>query len=481
MLFQSTHRHIVTHGTDPGVTRLPVTTGFDDLGIAGRSRGRHIRITTIRNVEIAVVALGKIGLPLAVQFAESGHNVHGADISARTVDLVNSSQVPFPGETDLDTKLAEVVAAGRLDASTDVTEQVSRSDAVVIVVPLIVDDQARPDFTAMDAATEAIGKGLKPGTLVSYETTLPVGTTRNRFAPRLAELSGLTPGEDFFVCFSPERVYSGRIFADLRKYPKIVGGIDDASTAKAIEFYESVLQFDDRDDLARPNGVWDVGTAEAAELVKLAETTYRDVNIALANEFATFARGNGIDIFSVIDAANSQPFSHIHQPGISVGGHCIPVYPRLYLSNDPTAVVPAASREANERMPAFFAGLLAGALDKPISQARVLVLGLAYRGGVKEWAFSGTFPLVAELRRLGADVYVNDPLYSDDELRAFDFKPSAAGGSFDGVILHTDHVEYSALGPDRFDGIRVFVDGRDSLDPAPWEAAGVRYLGLRPE
>lgn len=432
-------------------------------------------------MEIAVVALGKIGLPLAVQFAASGHNVHGADISSRTVDLVNDGKVPFPGETDLDTKLGDVITAGRLDASTDVTEQVSRSDAVVIVVPLIVDDQARPDFTAMDAATEAIGKGLRPGTLVSYETTLPVGTTRNRFTPRLAELSGLTAGEDLFVCFSPERVYSGRIFADLRKYPKIVGGIDGLSTDKAVEFYESVLQFDDRDDLSHPNGVWDVGSAEAAELVKLAETTYRDVNIALANEFATFARSNGIDIFSVIEAANSQPFSHIHQPGISVGGHCIPVYPRLYLSNDPSAVVPAASREANEKMPAFFAGLLAGALDKPISDARVLVLGLAYRGGVKEWAFSGTFPLVAELERLGAHVYVNDPLYSDEELRAFGFEPSETGGSFDGVILHTDHAEYTQLGPEMFDGIQVLVDGRDSIDPTPWEEAGVRYLGLRPE
>lgn len=431
-------------------------------------------------MEIAVVALGKIGLPLAVQFAESGHNVHGADISDYTVELINSAQVPFPGETDLDTKLARVVSEGRLDASTDVTTQVARSEAVVVVVPLIVDEEARPDFTAMDAATDAIGKGLRPGTLVSYETTLPVGTTRDRFTPRLAELSGLTPGEDLFVCFSPERVYSGRIFADLRKYPKIVGGLDTASTERAISFYEAVLQFDERDDLARPNGVWDVGTAEAAELVKLAETTYRDVNIGLANEFAVFARSRGIDIFSVIEAANSQPFSHIHQPGISVGGHCIPVYPRLYLSNDPDAVVPAASRQANEKMPAYFAGLLTGALSKPISDSRVLVLGLAYRGGVKEWAFSGTFPLVEELRRLGATVCVNDPLYTDDELRAFDFEPAAAEGNFDAVILHTDHPEYLELRPDMFDGLRVMVDGRGVLDPSMWTAAGVRYLSLHP-
>lgn len=431
-------------------------------------------------MDIAVVALGKIGLPLAVQFASRGHRVHGADISERTVELVNSGTEPFPGEAELAERLVDVVDLGLLDASTDVTAQVSRSHVVVVVVPLIVDDQAHPDFAAMDVATDAIGRGLCPGTLVAYETTLPVGTTRERFTPRLAGLSGLTAGEDLFVAFSPERVYSGRIFADLRSYPKIVGGVDQQSARRAVEFYESVLTFDERDDLDRPNGVWDVGTAEAAELVKLAETTYRDVNIGLANEFARFARSRGMDIMSVIDAANSQPFSHIHRPGISVGGHCIPVYPRLYLSNDPGAVIPAAARAANEAMPAYYAGLLAGALGGSLVSRRVLVLGLAYRGGVKEWAFSGTFPLVDELHRLGADVHVNDPLYDDDELRAFGFEPSPASGHYHAVVLHTDHFQYRELSPETFEGLEVIVDGRSFLDRATWTAAGVQYLSIQP-
>ena len=135
--------------------------------------------------------------------------------------------------------------------------------------------------------------------------------------------------------FSPERVLTGRVFADLRKYPKLVGGIDPESEKRGIEFYESVLDFDERDDLPKPNGVWPMGSAEAAEMAKLAETTYRDVNIGLANQFARFADKNGIDVYAVIEACNSQPYSHIHQPGIAVGGHCIPVYPRLYLHNDP--------------------------------------------------------------------------------------------------------------------------------------------------
>lgn len=431
-------------------------------------------------MDICVVALGKIGLPLAVQFAESGHRVRGADVSRATVDQINAGVAPFPGEADLDEKLKSVIASGALTASTDTVDAVSQSEAVVIVVPLMVDAKAQPDFVAMDAATEAIGSGLRPGTLVSYETTLPVGTTRNRFTTRLAELSGLRPGDDFFVCFSPERVYSGRIFADLRKYPKVVGGVDAASTHKAIEFYESVLQFDERTDLARANGVWDVGSAEAAELVKLAETTYRDVNIGLANEFAVFARSADIDIFSVIEAANSQPFSNIHQPGISVGGHCIPVYPQLYLSNHPTALVPAASRAANDQMPGFFAGLLAGAFGGSLDGRSVVVLGLSYRASVKESAFSGTFPLVEALQTLGARVSVHDPLYRDDELTALGLTPTDLSERFDAAVLHTDHPEYSDLTPADLPGLTVLVDGRSSLDPGTWRSGGVQYLSLRP-
>ena len=144
----------------------------------------------------------------------------------------------------------------------------------MLVVPLFVDEEtAQPDFGWMDAATRSLAEHLTPGTLVSYETTLPVGTTRNRWKPLLEEVSGLREGEDFHLVFSPERVLTGRVFADLRRYPKLVGGLSEAGAQRAREFYEAVLTFDERDDLARPNGVWDLGSAEAAELAKLAEPT----------------------------------------------------------------------------------------------------------------------------------------------------------------------------------------------------------------
>lgn len=423
-------------------------------------------------MDICVVALGKIGLPLAVQFAAKGHRVQGADVSERVVRSVNDAVVPFPGEADLDVKLKEVVAAGLLTATMDTAAAVAESRAVVVVVPLFVDADGAPDFGWMDDATRAVGAGIRPGALVSYETTLPVGTTRSRWAPMLERESGLRAGRDFFVVFSPERVLTGRVFADLRRYPKLVGGIDVGSARRGVEFYQAVLDFDARADLGRPNGVWDLGSAEAAELAKLAETTYRDVNIGLANQFARFADTVGVDITKVIEACNTQPYSHIHQPGIAVGGHCIPVYPRMYLWNDPAATVVRAAREANVAMPDYAVDLLGAALGD-LTGVPVLVLGAAYRGGVKETAFSGVFPTVAALRRRGAVPYVSDPMYSAEELRELELPPHAGEG-VTAAVVQADHVEYRTLSAADLPGVTVLVDGRRVTDPSRWD--GVRRL-----
>lgn len=420
-------------------------------------------------MKIAVIALGKIGLPLAVQFASKGHEVVGVDINSAIVDAVNGAVEPFPGEELLQERLTELVPAGRLRATTDYAEAVPGADAVVIVVPLFVNDETwQPDFGWMDSATRSLAEHLTPGTLVSYETTLPVGTTRNRWVPLIEEISGLKESKDFYAAFSPERVLTGRVFADLRRYPKLVGALSDEGTRKVTEFYEAVLDFDDRTDLPRPNGVWDLGSVEASELAKLAETTYRDVNIGLANQFARFADRNGIDIYNVIEASNSQPFSHIHRPGIAVGGHCIPVYPRLYLFNDPDATVVRAAREANAQMPHYAVNLTVAACGGDLTGLRVAVLGAGYRGGVKETAFSGVFPTVQALRERGAEVLVHDPLYSDEELAAFGWTAYQFGEPLAAAIIQADHAEYSALTPADLPGVKVLLDGRNVTDASSW-------------
>jgi nucleotide sugar dehydrogenase len=413
-------------------------------------------------VRAVVVALGKVGLPLATLIARAGHEVVGCDIDRATVDLVSAGEPPFPGEEGLADALAEVVEAGRLTATAETTQAVAAgADLVIAVPPLLVDAQARPDWSTLDAVLADVGAGLRPGTTVSIETTVPVGTTRTRVAPVLAQRSGLRSEEDFFCVFSPERVYSGRVFRDLATYPKLLGGLSAAGEARGVELYRSFLTAE----------VWPMGSAEAAELTKLAETTYRDVNIALANEFAQFADRAGVDVDRVIAAANSQPFSHIHRPGVAVGGHCIPVYPRFYLGSDDRALLPAAARDVNQAMPEYAVGLLEAELGD-LAGARVLILGVAYRGDVKESAFSGAFGLRDALLGRGATPVAADPLYDDGELRALGFAPWD-GGAVAGAILQADHAAYRALSPADLPGVRAVVDGRGLLDPAPFAAAGV--------
>jgi UDP-N-acetyl-D-glucosamine dehydrogenase len=429
------------------------------------------------NGNIALVGLGKIGLPLAVQAAGKGFSVHGADVNPEVVRLISGGVPPFPGEDSLDKRLGEAVRAGRLTATTDTTTAVAASEIIIVVVPLVTNAAGEPDFSAVDAATVSVARGLQPGSLVIYETTLPVHTTRRRLAPALATGSGLRLGDDFSLCHSPERVSSGRIFADLRRYPKLIGGVDAHSAERAAAFYGTILDFDERPDLARPNGVWNLGSSEATELTKLAETTYRDVNIALSNEFARFACTAGIDIYQVIEAANSQPFSHLHRPGISVGGHCIPVYPRLYLAGDPGAQLPAVARQVNDAAPGQAVELLAD-LTGGLSGLRVAVLGAAYRSGVKETAFSGVFAIVRELARCGASPIVHDPLYGDAELRRLNLEPYRFGEQCDAAIMHTDHPEYRVLTPEHLPGIRALVDGRAITDASLWTAIPRRVLGI---
>jgi UDP-N-acetyl-D-mannosaminuronic acid dehydrogenase len=410
-----------------------------------------------------VVALGKIGLPLAAQIASRGHEVIGCDADRRVVDAVNAAEPPFPGEAGLDEALQETVGAGRLRAQTDTAAAVAEgADLVLAVPPLYVDDRARPDFSIVDAVVADIGRGLRPGTVVSIETTLPVGTTRGRIAPALAAQSGLESERDFHTVHSPERVFSGRVFRDLETYPKLVGGLTEAGEERAAALYRQFLDAE----------VWGMGSAEAAEMAKLVETTYRDVNIALANEFARAADARGLDIKQIIAAANSQPFSHVHRPGIAVGGHCIPVYPRFYLAGDPAARLPAVAREINEAMPSY-------AIDKlgDVRGQRVLVLGVAYRGGVKETGFSGAVALRDELAARGATAQFSDPLYDDDELRAEGFEPWD-GSPVDAAIVQADHAQYRTYGPDDLGGARRVVDGRDVLDAERFAGSGVQILRI---
>jgi len=423
---------------------------------------------------VAVVGLGKIGLPLAAQYAGKGMRVIGCDVDQAVVDAVNQGQAHIREEPGLEEAVASAVRAGRLSASADTRSAVGEADVVVVIVPLIVAAADAIDYSNVDAATRAVGRSLRRGALVVYETTLPVGTTRHRLAPMLEEESGLAAGTGFHLAFSPERVYAGRIFEDLRRYPKIVGGVDEASTAAAVDFYRSALDAE----------VWAVANTETAEFAKLAETTYRDVNIALANQLALYAASREVDVAEAFKAANSQPFSHLHRPSLGVGGHCIPVYPRFLLgdaTNGELSLV-REGRQTNDRMAEVGIGRLERLLGG-LEGKHVLVLGASYREDVKELAFSTVFPIVELLHRGGAQVTVVDPLFEPVELRGLkaDVARDAwvvAGKHVDAVVVQAWHSEFRDLDWSRFEGLKVVLDGRGSLDADTVRRAGATYVAI---
>jgi nucleotide sugar dehydrogenase len=420
---------------------------------------------------VAVVGAGKIGLPLAAQYASHGWRVVAVDIDPAVVATINAgrSHVDEPG---LDELVAEAHADGRLRATLDARAAAAESDVVVLIVPIVVDAAARPDRRAMEAAVDALAPGLRPGTLVIFETTMPIGDTRNRYAPRLAAASGLPVNDEetgLFVAFSPERVYTGATFANLATYPKLVGGLGPRSTERAVAFYRSVLDAD----------VVPMSSAEAAEFAKLAETTYRDVNIALANELARVADEAGVDVTEVIAAANSQPYSHIHQPGLGVGGHCIPVYPHFLLERAPSLKLVADARRINDGQTHLAVEMARQHLGE-LAGRTVLVLGLTYRAGVKELAFSRAIPLIGELAAEGAHVLGYDPLLDAAETERTGAASWSWGERSDGVvaiITQTADDRFASLDPGWFPELSLLIDGRNSLRDLPLPS-GVAYRGI---
>ena len=412
-------------------------------------------------MKVTVIGMGKIGLPLAVNFAINAAHVTGLDVQEKVVGQINSGIEPFPGEKDLEVYLKSCIAEGSLTATLDKSASISKAEVLVICIPLIIDENGQPDFNNIDDLAQDIGSNISIGTLVCFETTLPVGTTRNRFTVAVEAASGLKAGQDFFVVFSPERVLTGRVFQDLRRYPKLVGGVTDECTQRGVEFYRSVLEFDPRPELQRPNGVWAMKNAEAAEFAKVAETTYRDVNIGLANEFALYADSMSVDILEVIEASNSQPFSHIHTPGISVGCHCIPVYPRFYMWGNSESQIVTAARLRNLDMPARAVRQIKDEVGY-LNGLKIGVFGITYRAGVKEAAFSGALDLLNYLEQENVNVFGFDPFYSEEEIVNFGYQGVADLSGLVGVIIHTDHPEFKTIDFESYVNLKFIYDGRRS-------------------
>lgn len=418
-----------------------------------------------------VVGGGRMGLPLACVFGKHGASVTVADINTSLVDTINRGACPYeePGLAEL---IAELHGAGRLRATTDTGAATAEADTVVVIVPAHLTPDRDIDFSVLRAASADIGRGLKPGTLVTYETTVSVGGTRRNLIPVLEETSGLRAGPDFHVAYSPERVKANLVLGRLETTPKVVGGLDDASRRRAVAFYGEFL--------GAP--VDDVGTLEAAELTKLLGMLYRDVNIALVNELAAFSEAAGIDFERARRAANTDGEANLLVPGIGVGGHCTPVYPyfmtRASRRLGITQRLSEAAREINDNQPIRQLERLA-AEWKPLADRRIHILGLGFRPGVKVDTFSPAYTLRDELTRQGARFTLEDPYYSKEEIEQAGFEIGTVEEA-EAVVLNTAHPEFTR--PDfaawRAAGVEAVLDGRNAWDREAAEAAGLLYFGI---
>jgi len=402
---------------------------------------------------IAIVGAGYVGVPLAHVFADAGHKVLLIDVVAERVEQLNK------GDSYIEDVPSDVlkrhVDAGLLEATTDYS-RLREAEAILIALPTPLSDQREPDLTILLDAAEAIAPHLQGGQLVALESTTYPGTTRERIAPIL-EQSGLKAGEGFHLAFSPERVDPGREDWTTKTTPKVVGGMTEECTRRAVDLYSSAV---DR--------VIEVTSPEAAELTKLLENIFRSVNIALVNELAQLCDRMNLDIWEVVDAAATKPFGFMRfEPGPGLGGHCLPVDP-FYLSwkarqfDFYTEFIELAGK-VNQNMPYFCRSLISQALNhgaqRSLSGSNVLVLGVAYKSDVSDTRESPALKLIELLRNAGANVSYHDPHVPELPKLGLSSQPLEPGG-YDCVTIVTAHssVDYDKL----VDDANLVVDFRNA-------------------
>ena len=361
-----------------------------------------------REIVVGVVGLGYVGLPLAVEKAKAGFKTIGFDVQAKKVELVNAGH-NYIGDV-VDSDLEELVKAGTLTATTDFSF-VKDVDFIAICVPTPLDAHQQPDISYVRGSTEAVSKYLKKDTMVVLESTTYPGTTEELIKPILEEGSGLKCGEDFYLGFSPERVDPGNLIYKTKNTPKVVGAIGKDATEVIAAMYRAVLEGD----------VYEVSSPAVAEMEKILENTYRNINIGLVNELTMLCQKMGISMWEVVDAAKTKPYGfQAFYPGPGLGGHCIPLDP-YYLSwkareyGFHTSMI-ESSMMINDQMPEYCverAGKILNESEKSLKNAKVLVLGVAYKNDIDDYRESPALRVIEVLEREGAKVSFYDPWVSE--------------------------------------------------------------------
>ena len=424
-------------------------------------------VKKIKNGElkIAIYGLGHVGAPLAAVWLRAGAHVIGVDNSKNVLAAARKGKTVIP-EPKVNAAFRKGIDTGRFKLYDDPIKASEDSYFKMICVPVLSQDQdLSADLSAVSEVATMIGRGLKKNDVVSLNPSVPPGTTEDVVIPIIEKESRLKITSDFSMIYNPERIYEGRAVEDIEEnYPAILSAVGPRSKEIAYTIYSQIFK----------KGVLLLDSIKTAEAEKLFEGVYRDVNIALANEMAKFCEAAGIDFWQARDAANSQPYCHIHKPGIGVGGACIPVYPQFILDVakkiNVLCEVTNISRSINDGMPAYCVRQAIRLLKfSELPKSTITILGLAFRGDVSDTRLSPTYSIIKELQKFGVtNINIHDPLVSDDP-RLSNFESvnltsdlKRALRNSDLVILSTDHQVYKKLGNKFFGNIPVY-DGRGLL------------------
>jgi len=405
-------------------------------------------------LSVGVFGFGHVGLPLGIVWCKAGAKVIGVTKDREHINMISRGESPFPEEKGLADRIKECLKAGRLTITDDTSLAASQTDLQIIAVPIPFDPSRGPDFSALEDVGAHIGRSLKKGGMVDLESSVPPGTTRGVLKPLLELHSELKEGEDFGLVYSPERIFVGRALEDLvENYPKVIGSDSEQALRIMSALYGRISK----------RGVVGMSSTSAAELEKLFEGVYRDVNIALANELAELSSELGVSYYEARNAANSQKYCHLHVPGVGVGGFCIPIYSRYVIDRARKSSVPVPivelARKSNEDLPGKRATDLIDLMMKAkikVKAAKVAVLGLSFRGNTGDTRLSPSLDLIQRLAPEVSEIAAFDPIASrvqfkyENVRRAAKLDEALSGAS--SVCVAVEHDEFAKLTFDQLAG-----------------------------
>jgi nucleotide sugar dehydrogenase len=452
-----------------------------EMGIINYSRSEVRESTRSGKITMCVIGLGRVGLPTASVFAKAGAKVTGADINKELVKLVNSGNCPFADESGLSDLVRKMVEKGNLRATTNVSEAVGNSDAIVICVPTPVNEQRVPDYSAIEKACKETAGTLNKQSLVIVESTVGPGTVENTVVPILEEGSGLKACHDFGVASCPERGDPGRMLENLYSVPRVVGGLDARSSDVASWLYEAAFGVK----------VVKVSDPKTANAVKLTENLFRDVNIALSNEFALLYERLGIDAIEVINACATKYNFMPHYPGAGVGGPCLPqnsyylIVEGVKVGNIPYLV--RMAREINDRMPEHVVTLVTEALNevgKNVKGSKIAVLGVTYKPDLHDLQLTPMEKVVHKLVDMGGIISIYDPIFKGEKvfgIKVTGTLEKAVKGA-DCIVIGTAHKEFCTLDLAAVWQIcrkpAALVDARHAIQPKVAKKCGFAFRGV---